>query len=149
MLSNISESDLSYADALHNLFPDVEYPNLTETGRVIPCTPSECHGRDIFKVWVSGNKVIVEALERDDKKRYVVLDESHAFAQLKNPSVWYGLYERNGYFLNLVISSPGRHRMGGHLQVCENGIRYAGYAHDKDESRVIKYKTLAGLLMGV
>lgn len=152
--SRVIESNVSYVDALRKMFSLQScLPNLLDNGGTIPCTPVQCHGLDLFRVWVAGGAVYVEVKNREDRRRYAKLDTGDVYWRLRNPEVWYGFYAKRvgdvvrSMNLVIVFQESGSQRASKRLQftVDDDGIRPAV----KGDGFLGRYKTLEELVMGV
>ena len=87
----VVRSRVSFVDALRDLFSGCRL-NIQDNGDVIPCTPVECGGRDLFSIRLAGNNIVLENKTILLANRFVRSGFVEGRLHELNPSVWFGYY---------------------------------------------------------
>ncbi len=87
----VVRSRVSFVDALRSLFSGCRL-NIQDNGDVIPCTPVECGGSDLFSISLADGNIILENKSIRAANRFVKCGFVEGRIKELNPSVWFGYY---------------------------------------------------------
>ncbi len=153
-LSDMARSTDSYVYALRKLFSEYGSLNILDSGALVPCTPLQCGGKDLFGVWMSGHRVYIENRTISSPNRFVLFDLSGIGGNLIVSSVWYGYYvdkKKSGISLRVKFSGVFRNMFSDNdwashrdFEVFYDGVRNLSGGGE----HFVKYKTAKEIMIG-
>ena len=154
-LALMAKSRDSHVDALRRLFSGCGVLNIQDSGMLVPCTPSQCGGYDIFGLWLKGNMLYIENRTLDSQNRFAVFNIGR-YINIRNQSIWYGYFSSvmyTGIMLRVVFSGTFKLQLDNDspnwsysrdFQVLASGIRNLSGGGE----HFVGYKTAKEIMIG-